>query len=90
MNEFESIIYINDIEIPVVVEYDYQPAEAETLTDPAIGEEITIISCSMKINAKTTDLFTPEYDWLLSNDMIVDLEDEILVNKNLYEETGLI
>lgn len=60
-------------ELDLIVDYDYQPAAAETQTDPSVCEEIVITSVKFASHGYYADMPKTE----LLNDLLVDaaLED---------------
>ncbi len=97
MNTFETNIYINDIELSAVVEYDYQPAEKafyDYMTgncSAGISEEAQITSCLVETPTGISfEMFSKEYDWLLTEDLLTDLEEDALANHKASEESYMI
>jgi len=81
----QTNIYINDVEIPCHVEFDYQPAEPQTWNEPGIEESVQIVSC-IATPGVVINLFTPGYDWLLTNDVIEGLEEDAIASIRMEEE----
>lgn len=77
--EVETTLTIQDQEYPCTFSFDHQPAEPATNDSPGCNESASITS--IVIETKTglvVDMFTPEYDWLLIDELHEALEEDAL------------
>lgn len=73
--DVETTIIINDKEYWCIFSFEYQPGEPQTKNYPGIESQVTIISLVIEpAPGFTVDLFTPSYDWLMTNEMHKALE----------------
>lgn len=73
------------MDIPLVVEYDYQPEEKETLHHPPIAEEVDLLSCVVVSDCADQSEGQEIID-LLSAEAVNGIEREILNIINEEEE----
>jgi len=87
-NEFETSIELNGIELPAVIQYDYQPPEAGTRIYPGADEEVTIIGLEVidPFTNELVDMYSETRDHLMTNKLTSKLEEDALAHQKAQLE----
>ena len=85
MNKYETEILVDGRDVPVVVEYDYQPSERATWTYPGCDAEVTICSIT-DLNGNVMPIYSSQLeDEILEHEIQQAIDEREMRDDHLYE-----